>query len=184
MALKTRKLLIPFAALGLWLPAHALAADGGSVGPDAGDREFILGGSGSSNNDLENTTLNLGGELGWYWTDHFELGIRQSVNYADIESEGIEDDYWNGATRGFFNYHFGNGFVRPFIGASLGGIYGDGIDNRGFAGPELGAKVYVLSKTFLYARGEYQFFFEDADNADERFDEGAWAYGLGVGYNF
>ncbi len=112
------------------------------------------------------------------------LGVRQSVNYANIEGESISDDFWNGATRGYLDYHFGVNRLRPFIGGSLGAIYGDGVKDSAFAGLETGGKYYVLQKTYLLARVEYQWFFSRSSDADDAFKDGAWAYTVGLGYNF
>lgn len=171
-------------ALAAAIPGLALAQGMAEVGPRTGDREFTLAGTGSSDDDLDNTSAGISAELGWYLSRQLAVGVRQSVNFADIEGEDLSDDFWNGATRGFLDYHFGQGALRPFVGASLGMIYGDGVEDTGFAGPEVGLKYYVLPQTFVLGRAEYQFFFEDADDADEAFDDGSFAYVLGVGFNF
>lgn len=171
-------------ALAAGLPGMALAQVSTDIGPREGDREFTLAGTGSSQDDFDGTSLGISGELGWYTSDQLELGIRQSLNYTDVEGEDFSDDSWNGATRGFVNYHFGETALRPFVGASLGYAYGDGVNDSFFAGGELGLKYYVLPRTFIVGRAEYQFFFDDAGDADEGFDDGAWAYTVGVGYNF
>jgi len=49
---------------------------------------------------------------------------------------------------------------------------------------ELGLKYYVLEDTFILARGEYQFFFDSSDSAEDNFDNGAWQYVFGLGFNF
>ena len=157
-----------------------------SFGPSAGDREFSLAGTGSSDKNLDSGSFGVTGDIGWYLRDHFILGVRQSVNYASIEGEFITDDFWNGATRGYMNYQFApTDRMRPFLGASLGGVYGDGVNNSGFAGLELGAKYYVRTKTYILGRMEYQFLFDSSSDVSDSFqDDGAWAYTVGLGYNF
>jgi hypothetical protein len=171
--------------LGLF-PAAAFAQTGYSsnVGPTQGDREFTLSGTGSSDRNFDSGNIGASGDFGWYRSNELLLGIRQSVNYASIEGESIKDDFWNGSTRGYLNYHFGQTAWRPFVGASLGAIYGDGVKDSAFAGLEGGFKYYVLPKTFLLARAEYQWFFDRAKDVDNTFDQGAWAYTVGLGYNF
>jgi hypothetical protein len=176
-------------ALACAIPGMAMAQDYGSrayteYGPSQGDREFSISGTGSSEDDFDNSSVGISAEIGWYLSEQMVAGIRQSVNFADIEGEQFDDDYWNGATRGYVDYHFGDAALRPFLGASLGYAYGDGVNDSFFAGPELGLKYYVLPDTFVTGRAEYQFYFEDADDADEAFDDGAWAYTIGVGFNF
>lgn len=155
-----------------------------SVGPATGDREFTLSGTGSSDRDFDSSSLGVSADLGWYYSERTLIGVRQSLNYADIEGESVDDDFWNGSTRGFVDYHFGDTHWRPFVGASLGGVYGDGISDSAFGGLEAGVKYYVLAETFLMGRAEYQWFFDSSSDARDNFDDGAWAYTIGMGYNF
>lgn len=176
------KNLLAIGVLAAALPAVTMAQ--GNVGPSQGDREFSLSGTGSSDKDFDNGSIGVSADLGWYTTPNLVWGIRQSVNYADIEGENASDDFWNGSTRGYVDYHFLDGKARPFVGASLGAIYGDGVDDTGFAGLEVGLKYYVLENTYILARAEYQFFFDDGDEAEDNFDDGAFAYVLGIGFLF
>lgn len=169
------------------LPLAAAQAQQGSAasfGPSQGDREFSLSGTGSSDRKFDNTNFGVSGEMGWYLRDHFILGIRQSVNYANIEGESLRDDYWNGSTRGYANLQAREGRLRPFGGGSLGVIYGDGVRDSGFAGLEGGLKYYVLQSTYVLGRVEYQWFFRRSSDAEDAFRDGAFAYTLGLGYNF
>jgi len=154
------------------------------VGPKVGDREFSLSGTGSSNKDFDSSSFGISGDYGWYLTGSTLAGIRQSVNFADVAGEGFSDNFWNGSTRGFADYHFGQGAARPFVGASLGAIYGDGVKDTGIAGLETGLKYYLLSTTFIQGRAEYQFLFDSGDSAEQNYDNGAWAYTFGMGINF
>lgn len=151
------------------------------VGPQTGDKELTLSGSGSSDKNGDNATFGLSGDLGYYLTPDAEVGIRQSVNYSNPADA---NSAWNGATRGFVDYHFFHSAFRPFVGGSLGGIYGDNVNDSGFAGLEAGVKYYVRQKTFVTGRAEYQWFFDSANEADNQFNDGAWAYTVGLGYNF
>ncbi len=155
--------------------------DMGNLGPDEGDRELTLTGTGASDEDIENGSYGLSGDYGWYLSPTLALGVRQSLNYVQVDDA---DDRWNASTRGFLNYHFGMGNARPFVGFSIGGVYGDDVDDTGFAGPEAGLKYYVRDETFVFGRAEYQFFFESADDAEENFDDGSFVYAVGLGYNF
>ncbi|MGM0451014.1 MAG: hypothetical protein ACQERE_09310 [Pseudomonadota bacterium] len=163
----------------------AASAQSTGVGPSEGDGEFSLSGTGSSDRDFNSSSFGMSGDLGWYLRDEMVAGIRQSLNYADVEGEGVTDDFWNGSTRGYVNYQFLNDRARPLVGASLGGIYGDGVKDSAFAGLETGIKYYVRSKTYFLARAEYQFLFSSTDDATDAFqDDGIWAYTVGLGYNF
>lgn len=163
------------------LLAPLVAASQVYAGPEAGDRSFILSGNGTSDDSFDNNSFGVSGSMGWFTSDNLELGIRQSINGALIDDG---DDNWAGSTRGFADYHFGNGTVVPFVGANIGGIYGENVSDTGTAGLEAGMKFYVKEKTFISLMGEYQFLFEDADDIDSQFDDGAFFYNLGVGFNF
>lgn len=154
------------------------------VGPQDGSREFSLAGAGTSDKDFDNSSFGVSGDYGWYTSSHSVWGIRQSINFADIKGEDLDNDFWNGSTRGYYDYHFGSGNARPFLGASLGAVYGDGVNESAFAGLEFGLKYYMLPSTYILGRAEYQFFFQDSDDAEDNFDDGAWVYVLGMGYNF
>ncbi len=174
---------ITFCLLGT-LPMAA-SAQSPDVGPNEGNREFSISGTGGSDQSFDSGSFGVTGDFGWYMRDNMVAGIRQSVNYASIEGQSIKDDFWNGSTRGYINHHFLADRARPFIGASLGGVYGDGIENSAFAGLETGVKYYVRPKTYLLARVEYQFLFDSSNDAADAFqDDGAWAYTVGMGYNF
>lgn len=175
-------------AITAFLPAAALAqgggVQGGGLGPTVGDREFSISGSGNSEQDFDTGSLSVTGDLGWYVTERWVLGIRQSVNYASVKGTSIEDDFWNGSTRGFADYHFGQNAWRPFVGGNLGLVYGDGVKDTGLAGLEGGVKYYVLPKTFISGLAEYQWFFDSSDDVDDEFEDGAWVYSVGLGFNF
>lgn len=156
-------------------PVAALAA------PTAGDQEVTLSGAGSSDKEFDDTALSVQGSWGQYLDQSSLWGVRQTVNARDTEGESVQFD---GSTRIFYDYHFGSGKARPFVGASIGGIYGEEVDETFMAGPEVGFKYWVLDQAFIQALVEYQFLFESASEADDRYDDGAFFYSVGLGYNF
>lgn len=174
---------LPAAILSTAVAAQP-AATSSNIGPIQGEREFTLSGTGVGDRNFDSGSFGVSGDYGWYASPRTLYGFRQSINYASIENASLRNDFWNGSTRFFANYHFGTTAFRPFIGASIGGVYGDGVSNSAFAGLETGFKYYVLSKTFLLARAEYQWYFDNARDVDNSFDQGAWAYTIGIGYNF
>ncbi len=91
---------------------------------------------------------------------------------------------WDGSTRVFYDYHFGTGNARPFVGVSLGGLYGEEVDETFMGGPEVGIKYWVHDQTFITAMAEYQFLFKSGSDARDRYDDGAFFYSVGVGFNF
>ncbi|MFI8739973.1 hypothetical protein [Stutzerimonas zhaodongensis] len=157
------------------LPAIAVAA------PVAGDREVTLGGAGSSDKDFDDTVLSVQGSWGTYLDEASMWGVRQTVNARDSEGESVQFD---GSTRVFYDYHFGSGNTRPFVGVSVGGIYGEEVDETFMGGPEVGIKYWVQDKTFITAMAEYQFLFKSGSDARDRYDDGAFFYSVGIGYNY
>ena len=162
----------------LAVPSAAFAQD---VGPLADDWEVTLSGTGTSNNDFDQHTLGATGSVGKYMNENILVGLRQSINFADVEGG---NDTLNFATRGFADYVFDLGRWRPFIGANIGGIYGDNVNDTFAAGPEIGVKYYPDTSTFVFAQAEYQFTFNDAGDVDEAADDGQYFYSVGIGFNF
>ena len=180
----TNKLILGLTASLAMVAAAASPSHSASFGPSAGEREFSIAGTGSNDRNFDSGNFGLVLEHGWYVRDHVVWGIRQSVNYANIQGESFEDDFWNGATRAYMDYQFGSERARPFVGGSLGYIYGDGVNDSGFAGAEFGVKYYVLTNTYILGRVEYQWYFDSDSDADEAFKDGSYSHTLGIGYNF
>ncbi|MCB1844697.1 MAG: outer membrane beta-barrel protein [Halioglobus sp.] len=160
------------------LLAAPLVAD---AAPEAGDGSVSIFGTGASDKNFDGNNFGVAGEIGYYGSDQLLYGIRQSVSGSAGDDVS---DAWNGATRLFADYHFGSGPALPYVGANIGAIYGDGVKNTGSAGLEAGVKYYVLDKTFINFGVEYAFLFDDGDDIDNSFDDGAFFYNLGVGFNF
>ncbi|WP_166263485.1 hypothetical protein [Marinobacter caseinilyticus] len=163
------------AVLCLALSSTLVLAD-----PQAGDRLFSLTGSGASDTDFDSNTASISFDLGQFYSASTALGLRQSAGFSDSTGNSS----WSGATRVFADYHFDLGQWQPFVGGNIGGIYGDDVDETFFAGPEGGVKYYVKPKTYVTFQTEYQIFFDNADEAESNFDDGAWAYSAGIGFNF
>lgn len=151
-------------------------------GPRAGDREFILTGSGLSNKDMDESSGGVGASLGFYLNDTLELVVRQSVNYANSQGD---DANWFGSTRVALDQHvFVSGRFLPFVGVNFGGVYGEDVEETFVAGIEGGLKFYVLPQTFLFAMMDYAWAFEDSDEAEDNFSDGGFTWTVGVGFNF
>jgi hypothetical protein len=145
-------------------------------GPREEDWEITLGGSGSNDNDFDTGSLSWSGSVGYFFRQRQEVGVRQSLGYADFG-----DSVWNGSTRIFYDYHLGEGAFRPVVGANFGWVYGDTVKETLAAAPEAGVKWYLTDTAFLFFLAEYQFFFEDADDADDTFDDGSFVHTIGIG---
>ena len=97
--------------------------------------EFTLAGTGASDKDLENNTVGADIGLGVF-LGPFELGVRQSINYASVSSPAGDDDSFSGSTRAFADFELEIGSFAPFIGANIGYVYGDFVKDQFIAGPE------------------------------------------------
>lgn len=163
------------------LPGSSRAQDDREFGPEQGDWELTLSGTGSNDDDFDAGSFGASGSVGYFFTDYLELVLRQSVTFAD--AEGV-DSTTIGSTRVGLDLNIPLGRVVPFVGFTIGGVYGDEVDETGTAAPLAGLKIYALEKTFLYAQAEWDFFFDEADEADEAFDDGFFAYTIGLGFNW
>ena len=152
-----------------------------AAGPYKGTQEFSISGAGSSDKDFESNIFAMDALYGMYLSEDALAGIRQSVNVSDFEGQ---DTRWNGTTRAFIDYLFIRGNFRPYLGVNVGYTYGESVEESFIGGPELGFKYYVIPDTFVTLQMEYQFLFEDADEADDQFDDGSFVYSVGMGYNF
>jgi hypothetical protein len=147
----------------------------------AGEKSFTIAGSGSNDKHFDNGAYGVSAELGYFLTDAWQAGIRQSINgFAGDEAENT----WNGATRGFIAYNFLDDAVSPYLGANLGGIYGENVSNTGTAGLEAGLKWYVLDKTYINFGMEYAFLFNDTSDFENKSNNGIYLYNIGVGFNW
>jgi hypothetical protein len=153
-----------------------------AFGPQQGSHEFTLSGTGSNDNEFDRGTFGVTASYGYYFSRNLELSARQSVNWTAVNNA---DDQINASTRGGLDYHFDvTPRWRPYIGASIGAIYGEGVSDTGTIGPEIGVKYYVNPSTFIGLQTEYQFLFKGSDDIDNNVDDGRFVYTLGMGFNF
>lgn len=153
--------------------AHAQQAPGFVKG----DRTLALSGGGSSDKEFDTSVASLQIGLGRFVADSVAVGIRQGISFADVPA----GDAWNGSTRLAADYFLDMGRFKPFVGASLGYLYGDTVKEQFVAGPDAGARVFVNDTTFINLVVEYQFLFENADGARNSYDDGRFVYALGMG---
>jgi len=145
-----------------------------------GDLELTLGGSGSSDESLNGIVANIEAGLGYFMTQNFETIWRQGISFADMP--GSND--WNGSTRLAFDYNFDRWRWYPYLGANIGYLYGDTVEEQFIAGPEAGVKYFVNPTTYIIGGVEYQFLFTKANQADNNFDDGRFVYIIGIGFVF
>ena len=151
-------------------------------GPHKGSWEFTLGGSGGSNKALNNSQGGVNATLGYYLNHLLEVSLRQSGNYTNGSGSGGAN--YDGSTFVGIDQHFGSARLRPFVGANFGRIYGDTTNDSWAAGLEGGLKFYVQPKTFLFAEANYAWTFNKSSKATDNFNDGAFLWSVGVGFNF
>jgi hypothetical protein len=187
-----RSRFLPSFTVAMLLAAATAASAQTAITPPTGDvtvrrggeREFTLGGSGSSNRDFDSSNGGVSFSYGQYLNETNLLVLRQSINYSNPSTPGASQS-WYGATRLAFDHHLtARGAFRPFVGANIGGVYGDSVRDTFAAGLEVGGKYYVQPRTFIYAIVEYGWFFRKARSLDDTFDDGAFNWGVGIGFNF
>jgi len=171
-----RGLLIAGVALSVFVLAAEVEAQD-APGFQKGDRTLALSGSGSSDKDFDASTASIQVGLGWFIADNVAAGVRQGVSFADVSG----NDAWNGSTRVGLDYFLNLGRCKPFVGANLGYLYGDTVKEQFIAGPDVGVRHFVNDTTFINLVVEYQFLFEDADEAEDAYDDGRFVYALGMG---
>ena len=64
--------------------------------PAAGEWEITLGGGGIADRDFHNGGFNVDGSLGYYFTDNWELSLRQDMGYTNPDVGGT---LWSGSSR-------------------------------------------------------------------------------------
>ena len=145
---------------------------------ERGDRTLTLQGSGSSDNTLDGGAFQLNGSVGYFTSDQLEVFLRQGIGYTDLTND------FNGSTRVGANYHFDFDRWQPYVGASIGYVYGGQFRDTWAAGPEAGVKYFVRDGTFIYGSLGYDFFFRNASNLDDDFENGQFVYGVGIGFTW
>lgn len=148
--------------------------------------ELTLGGGATNGPDFDGFSGDVRGSIGYYVSENLELSLRQSVQYNDFGGAG-DGSAWNASTRVAVDVHFplgDRGHIVPFVGANIGYVYGESVNDTFAAAPEAGVKVYLSSTTFVFVQGEYQFFFDQGDDASNAFSDGAFVYSVGLGFRF
>lgn len=158
--------------------ALGLSASPAQAEFEQGDWEVRIAGVAENGVNFDGVTFSVSGAAGYFITDQFEAGVRQSFFYTDVGVPSTQ----SGQTTVFIDFHFlsPDDQLRPFIGAGVGYQYGD-VEDLWLGGPEAGLKWFVDENWFLFFEVTYLFFFEDVDAADDQFDDGKWVWGLGIG---
>src|SRR5688572_13775798 len=81
------------------------------------DYELTLSGAGANGPDFDGVSFNVGGSLGYFLTNEFEVLLRQTIGYSDVGGGGSA---LNGSTRIAADWNFNLGTWVPYIGANIG----------------------------------------------------------------
>lgn len=166
----------------LWGQPAAAPSTSPAPRPIAGVREVTFGGSGGSNRHLSDSFGGFSGSYGMYFSNEWQGVLRQSLNYHNPAGAATT---WGGSTRVAADYHFTElGMTMPFVGASLGRVYGSSLRDTWSAGLEAGVKYYLQRKFFVFGMAEYSWLFKRARNVDNDFGSGQFIFTTGLGFNF
>jgi hypothetical protein len=169
----------------LAFPQFAAAQNSDSdYGVEADTWELVLAGSGSNDNDFDTGGFSGLGQIGYFMSENLELIGRGQLDFAETDPGGSTTV---ATTVVGMDYHFEVGDAQrivPFLGANVGGIYGDGVREQFIAAPEAGFKLFVTPRAFLLGLAQYQFLFEHSDDIDEGWDDGRFVYTIGFGFNW
>jgi hypothetical protein len=168
------RIAVAVTVLGLAFPAAAFAQ-----GFMQGDKEFLLNGSGVSDNSFDSTIFSITGSLGYFFTNNIEGSVRQAVRFTSVEHGGSS---WEGVTRVAGDYHFDYGRLWPFLGANIGVVYGDDVSESWLIGVEGGVKFFVNTTTFIEGAIGYDWFLDDDES--DAFDDGQFVYSVGIGFKW
>lgn len=149
--------------------------------PAKGDLEFQLAGIGARDTDSDKNVFGASGSVARFVTDSQKLGVRQRARIDDSRDAG---NLWRAETLGYYDFHFHLDPLQPFVGASLGYMYGERVDESFIAAPEVGVNFYLQEKTFITFQVEYQFSFDGANQTDGAINDEKLVYTLGTGFNF
>ena len=143
-----------------------------------GDVELRVSGFAQNDVNFSGFIFNANGTVGYFFSDQFEGGLRQDINFSDLGGNNL-----SGGTTVFVNYHFGDrgAQLQPFIGANIGYLYGDAVNDTFVAGPEGGVKYFLSDDWFVFGSIEYEFFFDNGGDANDSFNDGTFNYRLGLG---
>jgi hypothetical protein len=144
--------------------------------------EFTLGGSGVSDKHWNAVDAGVNASAGYYFTDVIELTARQSASWVDT-GPGSGDKFAFGTTVAI-DFHIPLDVFQPFVGANIGYLYGNGINDTWAAGPEAGVKIYIKSDVFIVVFGEWEVAWHENETFGQALDEGAWFYSVGLGARF
>lgn len=169
-------------ALGQPAPAPVAAAPAPEPEPERDRLSFLVapfGGYSFRDQTVADEAGILGGVnivAGYDLFDQVQLEAEQAGFYQfHVDNEGFGGRTAIGVNYiGLLNFLPGSQLF-PYVGANFGGIYGDGIDNTLFAGPEIGLRLGPVEAKVAY---------DIPFNRDDAFEQGVVSATLGFGLRF
>jgi hypothetical protein len=146
----------------------------------ARDWELTLAGSARNDADFSQASIGKSGSLGYFATHNLEFSLRDTITYTDEGRSTLTDVRVATAVDWHFPLGQSHRFI-PFIGATLGYQFGNGVLDTWYAGPEAGIKYFLNNDTFLFARAEYDIFF---DTTGDSSSDSQFVYQFGLGFRF
>lgn len=144
-----------------------------------GSTELTLSGSGSSDKQFHDTNLDANVGIGYMLTNELEIGIRQGASYQHSDGGG---DNLVGETRAALDWNFDLGKLQPYVGATLGARYGDGVSY--IAGPEVGIRYWMNTDTAIFVSAAYDFSSKDFSGLRNEASDGQFVYRAGLSFSF
>jgi len=147
-------------------------------GPQAGNWEATLTGTGQSDDDFDNSAFGVTGSLGKYLTKNWLATFKQGLSLDEESDLAGDSTLVNGRSvlQGAYQWDFAK--WQPYLGMNVGYVYGATTDDEAIFGPELGLKYFVNESTFMFGNIGYEVPFDECCN------EGSVPYSLGIGFTF
>lgn len=177
--MKTSVTTIAAVALLVLAFAPFCPAQEAANGFEKGEHTLMLSGGGISSEDFSGNKTALEVELGYFWTDTFATAVRQELAYENYRS-----GMFLGSTAIAADWFWALSQVSPFVGASVGAVYGNHRDTELVLGPEAGVRKLIGESVFVNLMAQYEMFRDpSAQTPDERWG-GRFAYTLGLGMRY
>lgn len=167
-------------------PMHPASDGSGSTmppytadpGPNAGNWEATLTGTGQSDDEFESSAFGVTGSLGRYLTKNWLVTFKQGLTLDEESALTGDSTLVNGRSVLQGAYQFDMAKWQPYIGMNVGYVYGASTDDEAIFGPELGLKYFVNESTFMFGNIGYEVPFDECCN------NGSVPYSLGIGFTY
>lgn len=147
-------------------------------GPNAGNWEATLTGTGQSDDEFNSSAFGVTGSLGRYLTENWLVTFKQGLTLDEETALSGDSTLVNGRSVLQGAYQFDMAKWQPYIGMNVGYLYGASTDDEAVFGPEIGLKYFVNESTFMFGNIGYEVPFDECCN------NGTVPYSLGIGFTY